>query len=376
MHDVQRSGVTAMPLDPPLEPIWRVKVPRPAPAWTESPAVHDWAHKYYNLRPRQHFDRASEVVVAGSRVYFGSSVDGTVTCVDNADRGREIWRFETDGPVRFAPSVAEGRVYFGSDDGSVYCVTADAGKQVWRKRTGPREDRIWGNQHMISVWPVRTSVLVDKGYAYWTAGIFPEEGMFVSRCRADDGSEGWTVKADKPPQGYLLATSDRLFVPTGKTVPGIYARADGKRLGQVSGGREGGSWALVSPDKASFWFGPGIHGEFFGFHARTSVPLGKLAGARSLIVIGGHVYYATDTELVKVRREGLKEVWRRKQAYPNTLIYAGGRLFAGGNGGVAAFDGEGNKVWSAPVDGTAFGLAAADGSLFVSTDDGSIYSFK
>ena len=37
-------------------------------------------------------------------VVFGSSVDNTVYALD-ATTGREVWRFVTDGPVRFRPSA-------------------------------------------------------------------------------------------------------------------------------------------------------------------------------------------------------------------------------------------------------------------------------
>ena len=112
MHDIQRTGVTGEAIGPPLTPAWTYTTERaPVPAWTESPAIHDYLHNWYDLKPRQHFDRCMDVAVAGTRVFFGSSVSGTVTCLDISD-GRELWSFFTDAPVRFAPHVAANRVYF------------------------------------------------------------------------------------------------------------------------------------------------------------------------------------------------------------------------------------------------------------------------
>ena len=62
--------------------------------------------------------------------------------------------------------------------------------------------------------------------------------------------------------------------------------------------------------------------------------------------------------------------------YPYSLILADTTLFAGGENEVAAFDSvTGNKTWSSPINGRAYGLAVANGRLFVSTDSGYIYSY-
>ena len=61
--------------------------------------------------------------MADGRVYFGSSVEHTINCLD-ADTGATNWSFFTDGPVRMSPTVQNGKVYAGSDDGNAMVVTA------------------------------------------------------------------------------------------------------------------------------------------------------------------------------------------------------------------------------------------------------------
>jgi outer membrane protein assembly factor BamB len=57
-------------------------------------------------------------------------------------------------------------------------------------------------------------------------------------------------------------------------------------------------------------------------------------------------------------------------------VCAGETLFAGGEGKVAAHDaGTGRRLWTASVEGSAYGLAASHGSLLVSTDLGRIACF-
>jgi Concanavalin A-like lectin/glucanases superfamily/PQQ-like domain/Domain of unknown function (DUF2341) len=378
LHDVHRSGVTQEQVGMPLSPAWTYTTSRaPAPAWTESPAVHDYLHNWYDLKPRQNFDRCYDVAVAGGLVYFGSSASGAITCLDASKGGAEVWTFFTGGPVRFAPHVANGKVYAGSDDGFVYCLDGRDGSVIWSERAGPTDEMVWGNEHMISVWPVRTSVMVDGGDVFWTAGIFPEEGMFVCKRSASAGSGGWTAKAVSPPQGYLLALPDRIIVPTGKTFPRMYSRDGGKHAGDLkANSRDGGSWVLVAPDAREVWFGPTVTNEAQRIDTASSARIASVRGANYVVVDGESAYSSTDAAISKMDRTTQKTVWTRDFAYPCALIKAGELLFAGGAGEVAAINADGQRVWTAPVDGNAYGLAVANGCLYVSTDTGSIHCFK
>ena len=113
------------------------------------------------------FDYAFQPVVAGGMVYFGSSSDHQVHALDLAT-GEHKWRFFTDGPVRFAPAVWQGKLYIASDDGCVYCLSAADGKLLWRFGAGP-DERIMGNEQMISRWPLRNGLLVADGSVYFKA---------------------------------------------------------------------------------------------------------------------------------------------------------------------------------------------------------------
>ena len=142
-HDVARSQTTAEPLRTPLAPCW-VYQPRfpPVPAWGpsegDSPifAADTPLSQGKPLEPRKSgqspadsrpernrvdFDDAFQVAVAGGRVFFGSSADNKVYCLDAAS-GRVRWTKITGGPVRLGAALAGGRVYVGSDDGYVYCL--------------------------------------------------------------------------------------------------------------------------------------------------------------------------------------------------------------------------------------------------------------
>lgn len=377
LHDKHRSGVTSESLTVPLTRAWTYKTStQPEPAWTESPAQHDYYHLWYDLKPRQSFDFSFDVAVADNRVYFGSSKTGEVTSL-NAATGMEDWTFFTEGPVRFCPHFDNGKVFIGSDDGYAYCLNASDGSLVWSERAGPTDEMIWGNEHMISVWPVRGSVMVDGADVFWTVGIFPQEGMYVCKRNASDGTGGWAVNASLPPQGYLLATAANLFVPTGKTYPTVYSRSSGSYVGTVTvNTRDGGSWALLTPDESEFWTGPSVTNTTNQFNASSRAHIASVSGANYLIADSTHSWYNTDSKIYKLKRSDRSVVWAIDYAYPHALIKAGDTVFAGGFKEIAAFDTDGTRIWTAQVDGKVYGLAVANGSLYASTDRGSIYCFN
>ena len=60
----------------------------------------------------------SSAAVVGDTVYFG---DRLVYALD-IETGEKKWSFETEGFVESSPVVADGVVYIGSNDGSVYAL--------------------------------------------------------------------------------------------------------------------------------------------------------------------------------------------------------------------------------------------------------------
>ncbi len=250
--DSRRRGVSGEELKLPLVEAWTHKAAHPPrPAWPELPAEKDVWHRIDGLGPTTTYDRALHVAVANGSVYYGSSADDAVYCLDAAT-GRVRWSFVTEGPVRLAPTVAEGKVFAGSDDGCLYCLDAAGGRLLWKYRAGPEDRRLPGNGRMISLWPIRCGIAVENGTAWFCAGLFPSQGCFLCAVRTGDGKEIWREPIEVSPQGYLLASAEHLFIPTGRTAPRMYRRTDGKDLGVFPGGgpdrRAGGCFAVVVDD--------------------------------------------------------------------------------------------------------------------------------
>jgi outer membrane protein assembly factor BamB len=77
---------------------------------------------------------SGQPVVKGGKVYLGSE-DGTLLALDEAT-GRLLWRYRTKGAIHGRVAVNDEYVFFGSGDGYVYAVSTDRGKMKWQKRTG------------------------------------------------------------------------------------------------------------------------------------------------------------------------------------------------------------------------------------------------
>ncbi len=71
--------------------------------------------------------------LANGTVYFGSD-DEHLYAVD-IQTGQEKWRFKTDGEVNVPSAVADGTVFFGSNDDYLYAVDTESGQEKWRFET-------------------------------------------------------------------------------------------------------------------------------------------------------------------------------------------------------------------------------------------------
>ncbi|MEX2113844.1 MAG: PQQ-binding-like beta-propeller repeat protein [Pirellulales bacterium] len=429
---ITHQGSTPDQLSMPLVVHWDYAAPaKPRKGWAGEDGK-DFERRI--IMERVKFDDALHVAVADGRLYFGSSVDHQVHC-RRADTGETVWTFFTGGPVRLAPTVAAGRVYFGSDDGFAYCLDAATGKPVWKLRAGPADEWMIARGEMISRWPIRTGVLVADGTAYFGAGLFPHEEVYLYAVDAADGrivwrrdniSHGDAGRNDLSPQGYLLATDELLIVPSGRSLPAAIDRRTGdlvhKRThgGSSAGGVVGGTESLLADGQIYSW---GAHHIFAMEQKSGDAGFGYFDG-RQMAVAGDAAYVANGAKVSRLDRlpyavwsrkrnalegkiaaesrlarasgaagdeakERLKKlleekvqlteegvVWSVPDASESSLIVAGNTVIVGGREIVTAYDAAtGQKTWSAPITGDARGLAVVDGRLFVSTTAGQIVCF-
>ena len=425
-RDAARSSVTGESIALPLAPSWKWNSPQqPNPAWGDPGR---------SLNPLD-FDYAFQPVVASGIVIFGSSADDTVRAFDAAT-GQPLWQFVCGAPVRLAPHLADGKCYFASDDGCVYCVDLRTGNAVWRKRLALNGDSVIANGRIASRWPCRSGILVRDGVVYATAGMWPSEGVFIFALNAETGAEIWCNDTScydyieyphvpsasfggPAPQGPLLANDEVLLVPTGRGVPGAYDRKTGRLLhyrADSGVGHKGGTWATLAngtvfvtavgwqPDipprlgesvehfadsLAAFTATTGVEEWKTGAAIKTVAPEWKSPRWRGQIAAGllGRTRAVIDGDRVFAFGNGKADAWELGGAEPKSLwtiqhsrVYAealaANALFTGQVGRVNALDPRsGAELWAAHVDGTARGIAIADGRVFVATSTGALHVF-
>ncbi|MCK4888218.1 MAG: PQQ-binding-like beta-propeller repeat protein [Planctomycetes bacterium] len=399
-----RSGISAENLKMPLRQVWVHNATNPpAPAWP-GPAKSDFAHSIWKLSPTMVYDRAYHTVIADGFLYYGSSADDSVICID-IETGNVKWKFITEGPIRISPTINRGKVYFGSDDGYVYCLDSQKGRLIWKFTAGPEDKRIAGNERVISLWSVRSGPAIKNGVVYFTAGIFPMKGVYLCALNAANGSEIWKEKIDISAQGNLVISPGRIFVPTGRTAPKIYNRQTGKVLSKLQGG---GCFAVLRDD---LYINSGGEKGGLVFTDLQSPEKIIFSEGLDIIVCDGVVYILKEgslsclerqryikvgyeiTKIEKIKKEkrtdeqnkNLAELkqqkkqclkWQVKCPAAYSLILAGDTIFAGGDGSVFAYNiADGKQIWTEKLEGKVYSLAVSKERLFASTDKGLIYCF-
>jgi hypothetical protein len=173
----------------------------------------------------------SSPTVADGTVYVGSA-NGSLYAVDSAT-GEEQWAFETGNPVTSSPTVADGTVYVGSLDTTVadetvyvgskdenlYAVDAATGEQQWAFETGDR---------------VESSPTVADGIVY--VGSFDDNLYAVD---AATGDEQWAFEtggsvASSPTVAdgtvYVGSKDDNLYAITASVEPETRGSQPSKRV--------------------------------------------------------------------------------------------------------------------------------------------------
>src|SRR5262249_47978285 len=128
-------------------------------------------------------------------LFVGSSRYDSLTAYHTIT-GAEVWRLLAEGPIRYAPAAWQGKVYFASDDGYLYCVSAAKGTLLWKFRGGPSDRKVLGNERLISTWPARGAPVIADGKVYFATSIWPFMGIFIHCLDAETGNVVWTNDGD------------------------------------------------------------------------------------------------------------------------------------------------------------------------------------
>ncbi len=377
-HDNRRSGITADQLNAAnLTQSWVFTAKsRPQPAWFGKMERDSYAKKTFQADTYD-YDKAFNIIAANGKVFVASSSENACVALDDTT-GTELWRAPAISAVRVAPAYDNGKVYFGSDDGYAYCVSATDGSLVWKYHGAPSDTLIANNHKFISRNPCRTGVLIDSGKAYCGFGLMSWHTNIMVKLNATSGAE--ESKYTQSGSGYsfegmLLSNGTDLFVTQGRNAPASFKFGTSLTLnGKLPGC--GGTFATISSD-GKFFHGPGHRGSRIDHmqesNASTRADVAKINFVSRIIVDDSNNRFSIIRDSVKATGAN---TWVQGIEKPVTMILAGTTLYVGAKNQVVAIDSTNGTVLKIlPVDGTAYSLAVANGKLFASTTTGKIYAF-
>lgn len=428
MKDFRRSGISKSKLSEKMKLKWLIKSKaHPQTAWS-NPAKWDAYSGNDKLQSLRNFDPAFFVSGSDSELFYGSSVDNAVHCIDQ-NSGKEKWVFFTNGPVRFPPTIYNEKLYFGSDDGFVYCISKD-GKLIWKYQAVPKARMISSNNKIISTWPVRTGVIAKDDKVFFAASLVPWEPSYVCCVDAKSGKEVYKQQHNEITlEGAILTTPDRLIIPQGRASALMFDIKNGKHAGHL--GNAGSTFLLLTEDQKVI-AGPSNQKaknnviNISDSSNRTN--MAQLDGTDRMIIDGNLAWYhkngrmtcmdrvtyaeksyarskllnekkdiqkkqkkmnddqkntanerikAIDSE-IKVLSEAVKKttIWEVDSAMPISFIKTADYIVCGMADKVTIVDSkDGKTLWSQAIEGKAYGLAAWNKHLIISSDNGNIYCF-
>lgn len=354
----------------------------PAPAWY-GPAKEDTYARSGPLPSMRDYDLAFYPIIVGKNLYFGSSADDAIHCID-ANTGKEKWLFTTNGPIRIAPTYFDGKLYFGSDDGYVYCIDAFKGKLKWKFSPSPAEhQKVFNNGRFISFWPIRTGVLVEDGVAYFGASLLPWKKSYICAIDLETGKLGKAGtyvreynNMNMTMEGAMASTGAMLIQPQGRISPAFIQKSTGENKSEAFNGN-GGCFVLVTPEQN--W----VHSQTSRHKGLIESPIEKqpefatFKDGKEMIVKGDTSYVLNETSISAYHHKTKRLLWHRRQYKAHRIIIAGNTLFAGGVDKVYGINiKNGLPLWEGNVEGAVYALAVGNNALYASTGEGKLYCFK
>lgn len=343
-YDAGRTAASPIQLPAELELLWQR---------TGTPRVQAWDDPL-NL-DLMTYDRVFEPIILDGNLYIGHSDSDKLLALD-AESGTELWSFYADAPIRLPLCGWQGRVYFTSDDGLLYCLDASSGQLEWKFDGIPGGRKVIGNRRLTSAWPARGGVVVRDEKLYFAASIWPFMGVFIYALDAETGAVAWVndsagstyIKqphsapsfAGIGPQGALVATDKELIVPGGRSVPAVLDRATGElKYFELNAGGKGTGGSFVAADDSVFF----VHTRGKGTREFNLKKGTKTAFMPNEPVLHQGWAYSAEIDssgqpLVRGYDQQRRLAWESQADGRGDLILAGSHLYAVGPEGLFAIE--------------------------------------
>ncbi|UCG54244.1 MAG: PQQ-binding-like beta-propeller repeat protein, partial [Dehalococcoidia bacterium] len=332
----------------------------------------------------------SSPAIADGTVYFGSQ-DYKFYALD-ADSGAKRWEYETGSWVESSPAIANGVVYFGSNDGGLYARDAHSGEKIWDFKTK---------------YPIKSSPAVADGTVYCGSDDY---NLYALDVR--EGKKLWSFNthssAISPPvvsdgivyigsgSGYSYALNALngqrrlrfnshygVYSPLAVSDGIVYFINDNGTLYAFEGNAR--TW-LQEHEIRPFWLQAWVMGlpgvpkppPQSGF--LWLLKIGRPATS-SPVVVGDTLYIGADNKLFAIDLQSQQIRWEfvTEGAIRSSPAVVGSAVFVGsGDGQLYAVDtASGRKLWDFPTGNKiSSSPAVANGIVYIGSHDGNLYAIE
>ena len=296
-------------------------------------------------------------------VYAGSD-DHSLYAL-SADTGNLLWSHATGDVIRSTPTVADGRVFFGSNDNHVYALDAATGQELWKHDTGD--------------W-VQHSPAVSAGKVFIAASA--EGNRKVHALDAATGEVAWVAEHPFPiGTGHTpTPVGDKVYAQ-GAEYGKFYAldAATGQTLWQA----EVGGYVESAPAVLDGVVYLTVANRAYALDEST----GKIIWERNTeefpardfpaLVVDGVYYLNPGSNVYALNAATGEELWSYQSGMLSTApIVADGILYgaSGESGTILALTSKtGEQVWKESTgDNTVHALTVMDGILYGELSDGQL----
>ncbi|MBK5115274.1 MAG: PQQ-binding-like beta-propeller repeat protein, partial [Candidatus Heimdallarchaeota archaeon] len=279
--------------------------------------------------------------LVNGKVYFGSQ-DKSIYCLD-ARTGKFIWNFQTNDRIKSSPAIADGKVFIGPDDGTIYCLNSSDGKLIWSTYAGGPIPVTFAASVVL-----RSSPIIIDGRVY--------VGSLDSNLYCVDSETGKIIWS-YPTNGYITSSpaiaDGALYVLSQEPNSGALYKLE-KNTGNLV-------WRKEIPYQEVFWGGTDLH-------ASPAVAEGKVFTSSNI-----KEYYAINATTGEVE-------WTYRNDYAGEFIlcspiYNEGRVFLVDHFSIVCVDSEtGNTIWSNYLGYELYvSPTYSDNKLYVVTDQRSVH---
>jgi len=314
-------------------------------------------------------DIKSSPVIFENIVYVGSD-DGNLYALQLND-GRELWRFKTDDAIEAPPLIIGGSIFLGALDGTFYCIDPANGKQKWQLET---ESQISGSAtYVTDPGKDLLKILVgsydnhlycinaNSGNVIWKY----ETENYINGAAATDGNVTVFGGCDSKLHILDAGSGEKIGdVETGSYIAGSAALYDnhaylghyGNQVISIDIENKQIKWTYEADEKSRpFFSSPAVNDKY--------------------VIIGSR-----DDDVHCIDRKTGEPVWRfrTRDEVDSSPVICGNKVIA------ASMDGwlylldihSGKQIWSFEIGGSITSCpAVSKGMIIIGSDDGNIYAF-